>query len=244
MATETHRGITNGNAAEFDRWQSSTRVFLQPIAAPSILGLFGFCAATFMVATNLAGWWGNAHSGVYIFPFAVAFGGIAQLAAGMWSYRARDALATAIHGAWGSFWIGYGILWAFVAAGDLAIPAKFPALAFWLFPLAAITAAGMLASLAENLGLTAVLGTLWVGTALAGIGYLVGGHGWLVAGGWVLFASAICAFYAATAMMLKASFGRVILPVGDLKKEANIPGRRYTHPIEYQYGEPGVKMGQ
>jgi hypothetical protein len=33
-----------------------TRVVLQPIAAPSILGLAGFAGATFIVASNLAGW--------------------------------------------------------------------------------------------------------------------------------------------------------------------------------------------
>jgi succinate-acetate transporter protein len=248
MATEAQpqtRGFSNGNAAEFDRWQSSTRVVLQPIAAPSVLGLYGFAAATFMVATNLAGWWGNAHSAVYMFPFAVAFGGFAQFAAALWSYKARDALATAIHGAWGSFWIGYGILFAFVAAGDIHVVAgKLPALAFFLFPLAAITAAGMLAALAENLSIASVLAVLWVGAGLLGVGYLVGGTGWIQAGGWVLAGSAVIAFYAASALMLKAAYGRVILPVGELKKEANIPGRQYTHPIEYHYGEPGVKMGQ
>jgi len=30
--------------------------------------------------------------------------------AGMCAYRARDAVATAMHGMWGSFWIAYGIL--------------------------------------------------------------------------------------------------------------------------------------
>jgi succinate-acetate transporter protein len=34
-----------------------TRIFLQPIAAPSILGLYGFAGATFIVATYLAGWY-------------------------------------------------------------------------------------------------------------------------------------------------------------------------------------------
>jgi hypothetical protein len=35
-----------------------------------------------------------------------------------------------------------------------------------------------------------------------------------------------------------------VLPLGEPKKEANIPGRSFTHPIEYHYGEPGVKQGQ
>src|SRR2546421_6959933 len=91
------------------------RVFLQPIAAPSVLGLFGFAGATFIVAANLAGWYGNTSTPGYLFPFALAFGGIAQFAAGMWSYKARDAVATAMHGMWGSFWIAYGILQLLIA---------------------------------------------------------------------------------------------------------------------------------
>src|SRR5919199_5513887 len=91
-----------GNGAEVRRldhreWVDHTRVCLQPIAAPSVLGLFGFAGATFMVAANMAGWYGTAKSGMFLFPFAAMFGGLAQFLAGMWAFRARDALATAIH---------------------------------------------------------------------------------------------------------------------------------------------------
>lgn len=237
----------NGSVADFDHWRDSTRVFLQPIAAPSILGLFGFSLATFMVSTNLAGWYGNAMSPLYLFPLAAVFGGVAQFAAGMWAYRARDGLATAMHGMWGSFWLAYGILWLLVATHDITLPAsgKFMPLAFWFFPLAAITFSGAVASLAENLGLTATLVSLGGGSACLAIGYATGAHGWITTGGWVLFASSICAFYSATAMMWKSSFGRVILPVGrPTVADANIPGRRFTHPIQYAEGEPGVRQGQ
>ena len=88
----------------------ATRVVLQPIAAPSVLGLFGFAGATFIVASNMAGWWGTPDSGLALAPFAAMFGGLAQFLAGMWAYRARDAIATAMHGTWGSFWLAYGIL--------------------------------------------------------------------------------------------------------------------------------------
>ena len=36
-------------------FRETTRVMLQPIAAPSILGLFGFAGATFMVAARPGG---------------------------------------------------------------------------------------------------------------------------------------------------------------------------------------------
>jgi succinate-acetate transporter protein len=61
----------------------ATRVILQPIAAPSILGLFGFAGATFIVASNMAGWWGTPTSGLALAPFAAMFGGLAQFLAGM-----------------------------------------------------------------------------------------------------------------------------------------------------------------
>jgi hypothetical protein len=39
-----------------DFWREHSHISLQPVAAPSILGLYGFAGATFIVASNLAGW--------------------------------------------------------------------------------------------------------------------------------------------------------------------------------------------
>src|ERR671931_1190449 len=99
-----------------------TRVVLQPIAAPSILGLAGFAGATFVVASNLAGWWGTPSSPLALAPFAAMFGGLAQFMAGMWAYKARDAIATLAHGTWGSFWLAYGLLNILLAVGAIVIP--------------------------------------------------------------------------------------------------------------------------
>src|SRR5690349_4356365 len=116
MSTTAHRagnGAATGDAHD-GVWEERTRVFLQPVAAPSILGLFGFAGATFMVAAYLAGWYGGATTNEYLFPFAAMFGGVAQFTAAMWSYRARDGLATAMHGMWGAFWMAYGLLFLLV----------------------------------------------------------------------------------------------------------------------------------
>ena len=91
-----------------------------------MLGLFGFAGATFIVASNMAGWWGTPESGLALAPFAAMFGGLAQFLAGMWAYRARDAIATAMHGMWGAFWLAYGILNILLAAGALTAPAWRP----------------------------------------------------------------------------------------------------------------------
>jgi succinate-acetate transporter protein len=223
------------------------RVFLQPIAAPSVLGLFGFGIATFMVAANVAGWYGNAKTGLYLGPFALAAGGIAQFTAGMWAYKARDAIATAMHGIWGSFWIGYGILQLLFATHVLkppAVPYSSVDFGFWFFALAIVTASGALASLAESLGLFAVLSTLAAGSGILAGALIFGSHGWYTVAGWVLVFSAGFAWYTATAMMLAAAGGRVVFPLGKWKKDANKPGAKPMRPIQLEWAEPGVKMGQ
>jgi succinate-acetate transporter protein len=221
------------------------RVFLQPIAAPSILGLFGLSAAMMMVAAHLAGWYGSTTSPEFLFPFTAIFGGIAQFMAGMWAYRARDGLATAIHGTWGSFWIAYGILWGLIAAGTLSAPSgAWPELGFWFIMLAAITLMGALASLGESLGLFSVLSTLAAGSAILAAAYFVGSTGWEKVGGWVLVFSAGFAWYVASAMLLAAVTGRTILPLFRYGKLANVPGGRPTQVIQLEHGEPGVRRGQ
>jgi succinate-acetate transporter protein len=225
----------------------AARVFLQPIAAPSILGLFGFAGATFIVASNLAGWWGDDRSPLYLAPFAATFGGIAQFLAGMWAYRARDAVATAMHGTWGSFWIAYGILNVLLATHVLPAPSPpwhDPELGFWFFALALITASGAVASLAESIGLFAVLSTLAAGSGIAAGALVYGSHGWAQAAGWVFVFSAAFAWYVATAMMLAAAAGTVVLPLGKYRRSANVPGGRPVRPIELEWAEPGVKAGQ
>src|SRR5438067_2875941 len=222
----------NGATGELREWRSHARVFLQPIAAPSILGLFGFATATFIVTAYLVGWYGNATSPLIIFPFATAAGGIAQGAAALWAYKARDGLATAIHGIWAAFWLGYGFLNFMIALKLIPAPlphTAVPELGYWFFALAAITLVGMIASFGESLALTSVLAPLWVGVAFLGVFYTIGGTGWEKVGGYVTMASAFTAFYAASAMMLASTFGRVIFPLGKYRKEANVPGRQPTY---------------
>jgi succinate-acetate transporter protein len=240
------RGGNGGLAADdLLAWRSQTRVFLQPIAAPSILGLFGFAGATFMVAANMAGWYGTNGSGIYIFPFAATFGGLAQFVAGVWSYRARDGIATAMHGMWGSFWLAYGLLWGFVALGAFKLPeGAFPALGYWFLPLAVITFCGAIAAIFENLGIFSVLIVLAAGAACTAIFYLTGTTGWKEAGGWVLLVSSWLATYVAFAMMLEGAAGKVLLPLGHLRRRANVPGHQEHVPLEFELGEPGVRHGQ
>lgn len=257
--TENHHHAAHGNGAApagwhdgshealEHEWTDRARVVLTPVAAPSILGLFGFTGATIMVAAWMAGWYGDIATPYTLWPFALTFGGIAQFLAAMWSYRARDAVGTAMHGLWGSFWIAFGLLAVSVQLG-LHPPlqlAEDHAFAWWFIVLSAITLAGTLAAVGDSIALFATLGTLTAGSIFAALGFYGVGTSWtLQTAGWVLVFSAGAAFYVATAMMMASSYGRTILPLGSLKKDANIPGRKPVRPIEYPFGMPGSKVGQ
>jgi succinate-acetate transporter protein len=174
------------------------------------------------------------------------FGGVAQFLAGMWSYRARDAVATAMHGMWGSFWMAYGILQLLLATHVLHTGGTLDhALGFWFIALGAITLSGTLGAFAEgSLGVGLVLAVLTAGSVVAAIGFLGTSTGTQHLAGWLFVISAILAWYVGTAMMLKAAAGRVILPLGKTEGEANKPGGTPTRAIELEWGEPGVKQGQ
>lgn len=61
---------------------------------------------------------------IVLFPFLLLFSGLGQLAAAMWSYKARDAVAASIHGVWGGFWTAYGLLWLLDTTHVTALPAS------------------------------------------------------------------------------------------------------------------------
>jgi hypothetical protein len=240
--------VTVERGTEWEDGFARPRVMLQPFAAPSVLGLFGFASATFMVALHLTGVYGGAKTNGTLWPFAAMFGGVAQFLAGMWAYRVRDTVATAMHGMWGAFWIAFGILNLLIMWGKIpdhpAGTVSDPAFAMWFWTLGAITAAGALAAIAESLGLFAVLGTLATGSILFAIGLSAGSVGWVKVAGWVFVASAILAYYVATAIMLLSSSGKVVLPLGKRKHDENVPGAQPVKPIQLEWGEPGVKKGQ
>lgn len=233
---ESDRSIPAGTVRELP-----AQAFLQPIAAPSILGLYGFAGATFMVAANLAGWYGGATSSHFLFPFAAFFGGLAQFMAGMWAYKARDGLATAMHGTWGSFWMAYGLINLLFAIGVLTPPTPnglYVELGYWFIVLAITTWIGTWMATAHSGALTGVLGFLAAGSTAMVIACLVGSSAWAALAGWLFIASAAIAWYTATALMAEGVFGRSMLPTFKPSRAVQVPS------FSVGIGEPGVKHGQ
>jgi succinate-acetate transporter protein len=228
-------------AVERIETQVPGQVFLQPVAAPSILGLFGFAGATFMVSAHMAGWYGNDNTPMLLFPFVALFGGLAQFLAGMWAYKARDGLATAMHGTWGSFWMAYGFLYLLATLGYVTFPAGatyFPELGFWFIVLAVTTWAGTWAAFGENASTAMFLVFLAAGSTLSAIGYMFGLPIWNMAAAYCFIVSAILAWYTATALMLNSTFGREVLSLGKFaraeeKPPPKLPSRANSSPLAF-----------
>jgi succinate-acetate transporter protein len=206
------------------------------VAAPWILGLYSLAGVTFIVATRWAGWYGGsgAESQYLLLPFVAVLGGITQLLAGMWAFVASDALATAVLGTWGSFWIGYGLLQALFVTGELVAPtAPFSELGFWFIVLAAITWMSAVAAMAENVALVGTLAFLAAGSTIAAIANLAGYSGLMLVAGWLFFIGSLFGWYTATAMLFEAMFHRSVLPLGlETAAESSSPqGPRRGEPV-------------
>src|SRR5690242_2521946 len=138
------------------------------------------------------------------------FGGLAQFMAGMWAYKARDAIATLAHGTWGSFWLAYLILNILVGTDVVTEPTPWyhnPEVGFWFFALSITTAIAAIAALAESLGLVAVLSTLATGSGIVAGAFIYGSLEWAHVAGWMFVISAGLAWYMVAAMTLAAATG-------------------------------------
>ena len=187
-----------------------------------------------MMAAHMAHWFGDSTS-LYLFPFAAIFGGLAQFLAGMWAYKARDGVATAIHGMWGSFWMAYGVLNVIFAIGKLTPPAgRWPEIGFWFIVLAVITWVSVAAAVAENRGFVTLLAFLAAGSTTAAIGELTGIEWLMTLTGWLFIVASIAAWYTGSALMLEEAFGREIWSLGKSRQAKEM------RPVSVGMGEPSV----
>jgi succinate-acetate transporter protein len=220
--------------------EAQPRVFLQPIAAPSILGLYGLAGATFMVAAQMCHWFGSSHTTLLLVPFAAIFGGLAQFLTGMWAFKARDGVATAVHGMWGAFWMAFGILSLMLFSGRVPQPAGplFPELGYWFIVLGAITWVCAGAAAAENKSLVTTLVFLAAGSTISALALLIGVEPLITLAGYLFIICAIAAWYTASALMLNEAFGREIWSLGRSAQAKQMA------TMTAGVGEPGVIRGQ
>jgi uncharacterized protein len=188
-------------------------------ANPAPLGLAGFAMTTFVLSFVNANWVSGTDLPV-VLGLAVAYGGLAQLLAGMWEFRAGNTFGAVAFSSFGAFWISYFVLVTF-NVGSLAPAHAGHALGLYLWAWAIFTGYMMLAALRTNGAVLLVFILLTVTFALLGAGNDGGDMGVVHWGGYIGVATAIVAWYASFAQVINSTFGRTVAPLFPLNKPAS-----------------------
>jgi uncharacterized protein len=180
-------------------------------ADPGPLGLAGFALTTFVLSMFNAGLVSKAGEPV-VLGLALAYGGIAQFAAGMWEFRTGNTFGAVAFTSYGAFWVSFWALVTFFAAD---IPAEHAGAAIGLFLIAwgIFTLYMFFASLRTTAAVALVFLLLTITFFLLGIGESGGHTGMVEVGGWAGLLTAAAAWYASFAAVINSTFGRTVLPV-------------------------------
>jgi uncharacterized protein len=184
------------------------RVELMPVADPAPLGLAAFALTTFLLSAKNAGWTdgGNAWLG-----FAFAYGGLAQLLAGMWEFRNRNVFGATAFSTYGGFWIGLGLYVLLVEGGS---PNPLNDLGFILLAFAIFNTYMLLWSTRTTVATFLVFLTLEITEIVLFLGFFSDSESIIKAGGVIGVITAVVAWYTSAAGVLNGMAGRQILKVG------------------------------
>jgi succinate-acetate transporter protein len=180
-------------------------------ADPAALGLSGFGLTTFTLSVILAGIVSDTAAPV-VLGLALAYGGIAQLLAGMWEFRNGNTFGALAFSSYGAFWLSF---WALQEFFLHMIPAaeQGKAVALYLIAWGIFTVIVWIASFRVSVAVNLVLLTLAATYFVLGVGYANGSTGLKHLGGAIGIATAILAWYTALAVVTNKTFDRTIFPV-------------------------------
>jgi uncharacterized protein len=196
-------------------------------ADPGPLGLAGFAGTTFVLSLVNSGLVGTHHvPGGGLLPMiaglALAYGGAAQLLAGIWEFRTGNTFGAVAFSSYGAFWISFYFIVQSVAKNQGS--EVFSGLGLYLWMWGIFTAYMFIASLRTTGAVALVFLLLTITFILLGIGNssLAGGtaaiNGTIKLGGYFGILTAIAAWYASFAAVINSTFGRVVAPVFPLRR--------------------------
>jgi uncharacterized protein len=184
------------------------------IGDPAPLGLAAFALTTFVLSFFNAGLVSDKGVPV-VLGLALAYGGIAQLLAGMWEFRNNNTFGATAFTSFGAFWISFFVLQQFHAS---KIPTAHLGAAVGLYLIAwgIFTTYMWIASFRVSVAVNLVFLLLAATFIVLGIGQADASSSLVKAGGWLGIATAIVAWYASFATVTNKTFGRIVLPVRPL----------------------------
>ncbi|MEV4003123.1 acetate uptake transporter [Actinomadura sp. NPDC049753] len=190
--------------------QESTPQTPPAIADPAPLGLAAFALTTFLFSVKNAGWTDGTDAWL---GYALAYGGVVQILAGMWEFRNRNVFGSTAFSSYGGFWLGLG-LYVVLIAGE-ATPAQEANDLGWIFLAFAIfNTYMMLWATQVNQAVLAVFVALEATEIILFIGNFSTSETTIKIGGYLGVLTAVCAWYASAAGIINGMTGHVLLGVG------------------------------
>jgi len=193
------------------------------IADPAPLGLAAFALTTFLLSAINAGWAKSSTGGDW-WGYAIAYGGLGQLLAGMWEFRNRNVFGATAFSTYGGFWIGVGLWLHFIAptaknALTLNRDLGWILLAFAIFNLYMLVISTQLNMAVFLVFLTLELTEIFLflgnfATKVPALPPDPTSSGLIVVGGYIGVVTSLVAWYTSAAGILNGIKGRAALPVG------------------------------
>ena len=195
--------------------ESATTQIKDTTANPAPLGLLGFSMTTVLLNLHNAGFY---ELNAMILAMGICYGGIAQVIAGIMEWKKGNTFATTAFISYGFFWLSLVVL-IVLPKLNLAAPTDETSKAAYLAMWGLFTAVMFLGTFRINRALQVVFGTLTILFFLLAIGdFTNASAGFRHFTGFEGLVCGFAAIYTGLAQVLNELAGKIVLPLGVLKK--------------------------
>lgn len=184
------------------------------LANPAPLGLMGFGMTTVLLNLHNAGFF---TLGTMILAMGIAYGGFAQIIAGIMEFKKGNTFGVTAFSSYGLFWLSLVFLLIFPAMFGFNGPTPL-AMAAYLFMWGLFTFWMFLSTLKLNRALQFVFITLTILFWLLALGDATGITMITRIAGYEGIICGFSAIYTAMAEVMNEVYGKTILPIGPMKK--------------------------
>jgi succinate-acetate transporter protein len=190
-------------------------------ANPAPLGLFAFGMTTVLLNLHNAGFF---ELNSMILAMGLCYGGAAQVIAGVLEWKKNNTFGMLAFTSYGFFWISLVVLILLPkslpapASGPAPFATTAPSLAAYLAVWGLFTAGLFIGTFRLSRALQFIFGTLTILFFLLAIGDFTENAGLKTFAGYEGLVCGFAACYAGLAQVLNEVFGRVVLPLGPVKK--------------------------
>jgi succinate-acetate transporter protein len=212
VSTIQSEGVASAHDARAGSYSmASSAISVPRVANPAPLGLAGFGLTTVVLSLINAGILPREAVPVVV-PLAFAYGGIAQIIAGILEFRTGNTFGMVAFSSYGLFWWWFAFLQWSVGSGILKPPAAV-GVAATLLMWGVFTFLMWIVTFRAAKAVWGIFLLLWITFFLLGVGDL--GHPPVgIAGGYVGLATGVLALLTAFAEVLNATAGREVIKLG------------------------------